>query len=202
MIFDFFKRGVSKKGMFSVGIVVAFIVSITIVSMVVFVIINQTRLTEGKAFESYAYVRDEVVVGSDLFYIDASDGRNNVLKNASGFIRLSETSGAMRLDKTILRVITMRSDQVYSFGGVGRENAVLNLTGNSTYAVEFLTTADRHADNVLSIGERARIFFEFPTAVREGEQIEISLYPYNGQTETKLITVPDIIVSERVQLYP
>jgi len=197
-----FKRGAGKKAMFSVGILFAFVVTILVVSMVVFVIINQTQLTEGKAFESYAYIRDEVVVGSDLFYIDGSDGRDGLLENGSGYIRLSETSGAMRLDKTVLRVITMRSEQMYHYGGIGRENAQIHSNGTATYSVEFLTTSTRHSTDVLNVGERARIFFNFPTLLRESEIIEISIYPHNGRKETKHITVPNTMVSERVQLYP
>ncbi|MBN2880483.1 hypothetical protein JXM83_00380 [Candidatus Woesearchaeota archaeon] len=201
----FSKRGGDKKGMFSVGMIIAFFMSVSIAIIVVFVLLTQMDYTTDRALMSYAYIRDEVVVGSDLFYVDGVDGREGYLSNGTGMMRLSETSGAMRLDKTLFKITTRHGEGVYTFGGIGRDKAVLSANGTSSkYGVEFVSTTNdgTHNDITLKVGEVIKIFFIFPTPVYEDEGLELSMYPHNGRAETKRLVVPDIIVSERVQLYP
>ena len=199
-----FKKRGDKRGVFSVEIVLGFAVSILIVVGIVFVMVSQTKLTEGRAFMSYSYMRDEVVLGSDIFYIDAVDGRNGYLDNGTMMIRLSPTSGAINLNKTILRITTMTENQIYSFGGIGKDKSQINLTaGTASYGIEFLTKMkDVHNDMILNSGETIRLFYKFPNRVEEDTTLIFSIYPQNGRPETKKIKVPAAIRAERTQLFP
>lgn len=198
-----FKKRGDKRGVFSVELVLGFMISILIVMGIVFVIVNQTKLTEGRAFTSYAYMRDEVVVGSDIFYIDAEDGRNGYLSNGTLMIRLSPTSGSINLNKTILRITTMNDSQIYTYAGIGREKSGVFANGSARYAIEFITTIPTiHNDIILNPGETARLFFIFPSIVDEDSIVEFTMFPQNGRPEKKKIKVPEAILAERVQLYP
>lgn len=192
-----------KKAMISITVMIFFIMSIIVVGLIVFAMISQTRLTEGRAFMTYQYIRDEVIVGSDMYYIDAVDGRDGYLDNGTARIRLSPTSGEIRLDKTLLKVITMNDSMIYEFGGVGRNNSKINSKDTGTFGVEFITKSDKnHNDLILNVGEIVQIYFMFPSKVGEDSVVELSLYPHNGRSDTKKIRVPEIVKSERIQLYP
>lgn len=198
-----FKKRGDKRGVFSVELVLGFMISVLIVMGIVFVIVNQTKLTEGRAFTSYAYMRDEVVVGSDIFYIDALDGRKGYLDNGTLMIRLSPTSGSINMERTILRIITMNDSQIYTYGGNGMINSKLNANGTAFYAIEFVNTIPTiHNDKILNPGETARMFFKFPSRVEEDSIVEFTIYPQNGRPDKKKIKIPEAILAERIQLYP
>jgi archaellin len=189
------RNRITKKGEMGVGTLIIFIALLLVAAVAAGVLIQTAGSLQQKALSTGTQATGQISTNAQVVEVSAEDGTSS-MNNFSIIMKLAPGSDPIELDTVTL-----------SFN---LNNATQTLTANTTIAsgsttqfgVEYLQQGTNYQQGVMVRGDVIRINFLSSRAVTNGEDVRVNFIPKTGTPTYTTFTVPDVISTQRVYLYP
>jgi flagellin-like protein len=190
----------SKKAEMGMGTLIIFIAMILVAAIAAAVLISTTSSLQSKALETGSATRQEVGTSLTVIEITATDGTNDttILNNFTALLRLAAGSEPIRFADTLLTFNLNNDSRSYRYNATSN---CTNVSGND-FAVRYEITGIDNRQGYLVNGDVSSICFISPRSVSEGERFRLTLTPRVGAPANVETTVPNILNTQRVKLFP
>jgi archaellin len=215
-------RGVymNSRGEMGVGTLIIFIALLLVAAVAAGVLIQTAGSLQQKALSTGTQATGQISTNAVVVEVSAVDGTAG-LTNFSSVMKLAPGSDPIELDSVTLNFNTKNSTTTLSY--LGRYNATAYCTesqagnnyttagpcartsaslGSGNFTVEYLQQGQNYQDGVLVRGDVIRINFVSPRTITSGEDVRLNFIPKVGTPTLTTFSVPDVLSTERVYLYP
>jgi archaeal flagellin FlaB len=201
-----------------VGTLIIFIALLLVAAVAAGVLIQTAGSLQQKALSTGTQATGQISTNAVTLEVSATDGTGS-LNNFSQIVKLAPGSDPIELDSVTLTFSTKNStttltyiepynSTVYcQYGGVNYTDAsycpsTSAVTGQGNYSVTYLQTGTNYQSGVLVRGDVLRINYVAPRAMQSGEDVRINFIPKTGTATLTVFTIPDVVSTQRIYLYP
>ena len=188
---------ISKRAEIGIGTLILFISMILVAAIAASVVIQTAISLQSRTLETGSRTTRSVSTGLEALVVHGEDGRDGYLSNFSIKVKPIAGSYPMRFNDTLFEITTTDDSVEYSYAGVGCED----LDG-SGYYVDYLITSDSYTAGYIHPGDVVMICAEAPYDITADLDIDFRITPSEGIPLSVDTTVPDIVSTRRVFLYP
>ena len=200
----------SKKADMGIGTLVIFIAMILVAAIAAGVLIQTATSLQNRALLTGDRTRTEVSTGMDTLLLYAMNGSDGVVDDFRQQVQLSAGSDPVSLEDALLTFDTDDSTGDYTYTNESCNYSDDGSDGytfdsgehNGTFAVRYLVEGPNHQDSYLVRGDIIELCYRSPEDVEEDTGIRVSFNPQAGTPLTVETSMPNIITSERVYIYP
>jgi archaellin len=183
-----------------VGTLIIFIALLLVAAVAAGVLIQTAGSLQQKALSTGTQATGQISTNAQVIEVSGTDG-TTTLVNFSIITKLAPGSEPIELDATTITMGTRNSTTTYTYSGAATFTVnATNQTG--TFGATYLQTGTNNQPGVLVRGDVVRVDIAAPRAVLSGEDIRVSLVPKTGTPTLTIFTIPDVISTQRVYLYP
>ena len=193
-------KSLSKKAEMGMGTLIIFIAMILVAAIAAAVLISTTSSLQSKALETGSATRQEVGTSLNVIEVTAVDGTNDTtdLINFTALLRLSAGSDSIRFADTLLTFNLNDASRSYRYN----QTADCDTVNGTSFAVRYEINGTDNREGYLVTGDVASLCFIAPRSVSEGEKFRFALTPRVGAPVNVETTVPSILNTQRVKLFP
>jgi len=160
------------------------------------VLIQTVGSLQNKALTTGQQSKSQISTHLEVVNMVGQDGTNGVIDNVSLVIKLAAGSESIQFDELIITV-----DTTSDFATLSYEPVIANLA-QGNYVVTPLQNGTNHKDGYLVRGDVAKLDVMLPSSLSESEQVRFDMIPKVGIPTALEVSMPDIMTSLRVHLYP
>jgi len=167
--------------------------------------INKTSWTRLHSDLDFDFKEDYIrVYNSTMLFVNLSkEGIVNItIKNISSPQTFNNNYTINGTAKSVLEIkgTTTETDKI--------DAGMINIypyemyLGYGNYVVDYPVMDRNHIDGIVIEGEVFRIFIETRETLNEGGEIMISIKKETGQVQRTMISLPNVMIGDRVKVYP
>jgi flagellin FlaB len=182
----------------AMGTLIIFIAVVLIAAVAAAVLISTTTTLQNKALSTGKATTSEVGTGIKVVNIYAENGADGTVEEFKQLLKLAAGSNTITFNDALLTVDVDDSSRDYEYA----PSATCDGVTGSEYAVEYVINGTNHRDDYLVNGDMAKLCYEAPRSLEESEDVRISFIPKTGTIRTVETTLPSLIISEQVGIYP
>jgi flagellin-like protein len=186
----------NKKGESGIGTLIIFIAMLLVAAIAAGVLIQTVGSLQNKALTTGQQSKSQISTHLEVVNMVGQDGTNGVIDNVSLVIKLAAGSESIQFDELIITV-----DTTSDFATLSYEPVIANLA-QGNYVVTPLQNGTNHKDGYLVRGDVAKLDVMLPSSLSESEQVRFDMIPKVGIPTALEVSMPDIMTSLRVHLYP
>ena len=184
----------NKKAEMGVGTLIIFIALLLVAAVAAGVLIQTAGSLQQRALSTGTQATGQIATSAVALEVSGTDGTND-LENLEMIMKLAPGSEPISLEAVTLTLSTANSTQTFTYSG--------NETFDSeTFGVSYLQQGTNGQAGVIVRGDVINVQMESERALVEGETVRISFIPQIGTPTVVLFSLPDVISTERVYLYP
>ena len=142
----------------------------------------------------------QISTNAQVIEVSAVDG-TTTMENFSIIMKLAPGSNAIELDSVTLSLGTSDTTTTYIYSG-GASYAVNATNMNGTFGITYLQSGTNAQAGVLVRGDVIRLDVQALRAIVSGEDLRLNFIPKTGTATLTTFTIPDVISTQRVYLYP
>ncbi len=186
----------NKRAEMGVGTLIIFIALLLVAAVAAGVLIQTAGTLQQRALTTGTQATGQISTNAQVVEVSAEDGTAS-MDNFSMIMKLAPGSNAIELDSVTLSFNLNNGTQTLTYRGIGIDY------GNTTqFGASYLQTGTNAQAGVLVRGDVIRVNFAAERGVTSGEDVRINFIPKTGTPTYTLFTVPDVISTQRVYLYP
>jgi archaellin len=189
-----------KKAEMGVGTLIIFIALLLVAAVAAGVLIQTAGSLQQKALSTGSQATGQISTNAVTVEVSATDG-TTTLDNFSSVMKLAPGSDPIELDSVTLTFGTKDTTTTLIYSG-DATFATNGTNENGTFGVTYLQQGANHQAGVLVRGDVIRVDMASPRAITAGEDVRINFIPKTGTPTLTTFTVPDVISTQRVYLYP
>ncbi len=183
-----------------VGTLIIFIALLLVAAVAAGVLIQTAGSLQQRALATGTQATGQISTNAQVVEVSAVDG-TTAMENFSLIMKLAPGSNAIELDSVTLSFGTSDTTTTYIYSG--DETYDVNSTAeNGTFGITYLQTGTNAQAGVLVRGDVVRLDMQSPRAIVSGEDLRLNFIPKTGTATLTTFTVPDVISTQRVYLYP
>jgi len=204
----------TKKAEAGIGTLILFIAMILVAAIAAGVLISTASSLQSKALFTGSRAKTQVSSSATPIYMygtDASSGSPRQINRSLTKLKLAPGSDPIKLADAVVQLDTDDSRATLTYDSSincnltsTAANSVFNTTANPNrdthYGVNYLIGAT--GTGYLQRGDVIEVCMATPTDVGEGESLRFSFVPKVGSPTIIDTKTPDIMLNERVQLFP
>ncbi len=188
---------ITKKADMGIGTLILFIAMILVAAIAASVVIQTAISLQSRTLETGSRTTRSVSTGLEALVVHGEDGRDGHLSNFSLKVKLIAGSYPIRFNDTLLEISTPEDSGEYSYAGLGCENL-----DSSGYFVDYLVTGDAYTPGYIQPGDVTMICAESPYNITSDIDVDFRLTPVDGVPLSVDTSVPHVLSTRRVFLYP
>ncbi|MFP4117377.1 MAG: archaellin/type IV pilin N-terminal domain-containing protein [Candidatus Woesearchaeota archaeon] len=188
---------ITKKAEMGIGTLILFIAMILVAAIAASVVIQTAISLQSRTLETGSRTTRSISSGMEALVIQGEDGRDGYLSNFSLKVKLIAGSEPMRFNDTLLEISTTEDSSEYSYAGMGCEDL-----DSSGYYVDYLIATDSYTSGYIHPGDVVMICADAPHNITSDVDVDFRLTPSEGIPLSVDTTVPEIVSTRRVFLYP
>jgi archaellin len=186
----------NQRGEMGVGTLIIFIALLLVAAVAAGVLIQTAGSLQQRALSTGTQATSQIATNAQVIEVSAVDGTGN-LENFSYVVKLAPGSEAIEFDSVTLTLNLNDQTQTFIYSNASGPN------GNTTaFNIAYLQTGTNNQPGVLVRGDVVRLSFGASRAIASGEDVRITFIPKTGTQTLTMFTVPDVIATQRVYLYP
>ncbi len=190
----------NKKAEMGIGTLILFIAMILVAAIAAGVLIQTATSLQSKALLTGSKSQSEVSTSATITYVYGEDSDSNKnLEDTFMQIRLAPGSDPIKFSDVVINVDTKNERNSLVYNSTGLCNETLSDT---QFFTEVMLEGGFADEDYLYRGDVVKICFANPEEITEGMDFRITFVPKTGSQSTVDIRAPDVISSERVNLYP
>jgi len=190
----------NSRGEMGVGTLIIFIALLLVAAVAAGVLIQTAGSLQQKALSTGVQATGQISTNAITLEVSAVDG-TTTLENFSQVMKLAPGSDPIQLTTVTLTFGTKDTTTTYSYSGDATFS--VNATNeNGTFGVTYLQKGTNWQSGVIVRGDVIRIDLAAPRAIAAGEDVRMNFIPKVGTATLTEFTVPDVISTQRVYLYP
>ncbi len=183
-----------------VGTLIIFIALLLVAAVAAGVLIQTAGSLQQKALSTGTQATGQISTNAVTLEVSAVDGTTSLV-NFSQVIKLAPGSDPIELDSVTMTFGTKNTTTTFIYSG--SSTFVTNTTNaNGTFGVTYLQQGTNYQSGVLVRGDVIRLDYAAPRAISSGEDVRINFIPKTGTATLTEFSVPDVISTQRVYLYP
>ena len=186
----------NKKGESGIGTLIIFIAMLLVAAVAAGVLIQTIGSLQNKALTTGQQSKSQISTHLEVVNMVGTDGADGVIENTTLVTKLSAGSESIQFNELIITVDTINSFATLSY----QSNETLYAKAN--YVVDYLQNGTNHRDGYLVRGDVAQLSVQLPNNLNESEQVRFDMIPKIGVPTSIEVTMPDIMTTLRVHLYP
>ncbi|MGM5483991.1 MAG: archaellin/type IV pilin N-terminal domain-containing protein [Nanobdellota archaeon] len=196
-----------KKAEMGIGTLILFIAMILVAAVAAGVLIQTASSLQAKALLTGSKSTSEVSTAltvTRVYGMNAS-AEDHELDRTYMNVRLAPGSDPIKFDDLVINVDTanFRNSLVYSGSmNCSDPDNMTNSTYDGNFGVKFLSSEAKYSRDYLYRGDNVQICFENPEKITEGKDYKITAVPKAGSQSTVSLRAPDVLVKNRIDLYP
>jgi archaeal flagellin FlaB len=192
----------NTRGEMGVGTLIIFIALLLVAAVAAGVLIQTAGSLQQKALSTGTQATGQISTNAVVVEVSATDG-TGALENFSSVIKLAPGSDPIELNSVTYTLGTKNSTTTYIYGG-GSSYTVNGSTGaqNGTFGVEYLQQGTNWQSGVMVRGDVVRLTVQAPHSIEAGEDLRLNFIPKVGTQTLTTFTIPDVVSTQRVYLYP
>jgi archaellin len=183
-----------------VGTLIIFIALLLVAAVAAGVLIQTAGSLQQRALTTGTQATGQISTNAQVIEVSAVDGTTN-MENFSLIMKLAPGSNPIELDSVTFSVGTSTTTTTYIYSG-GASYTVNATNNNGTFGVTYLQQGTNFQSGVLVRGDVIRLDVRSQAAIGSGEDVRMNFIPKTGTSTLTTFTVPDVISTERVYLYP
>jgi archaellin len=182
----------------AMGTLIIFIAMVLIAAVAASVLISTTGTLQNKALSTGKATATEVGTSLNIIQVFAENGQDQDVEDFTTIMKLNAGSDPVRFEDLLITLNLDDESTDYSFSSTASCDSV---SGNE-FAIEYSINGTNHKDNYLTAGDVAKVCFNASRSVGESERLSINFIPKVG-TNFKVDTVtPDLMIEQRIQIFP
>jgi len=179
-----------------VGTLIIFIALLLVAAVAAGVLIQTAGSLQQKALSTGTQATGQISTNAQVIEVSGTDGTGN-LQNFSYVVKLSPGSEPIEFDSVTVSLNLNDQTQTLTY------NNGSGVAGNTTnFNIIYLQTGTNNQPGVLVRGDVVRMVFQSSRAIDSGEDVRINFVPKTGTPTLTIFTIPDVISTQRVYLYP
>ena len=174
---------------------IIFIALLLVAAVAAGVLIQTAGSLQQRALSTGSQATSQIATNAVALEVSGTDGTTN-LEDLEMIMKLAPGSDPIRLEAVTLTLSTSNSTQTFVY-----DSAL--VAGNQThFAASYLQQGTNGDVGLLVRGDVVSISFQSQRALLEAEDVRISFIPQIGTPTVVAFSLPDVISTQRVYLYP
>jgi flagellin-like protein len=197
----------TKKAEAGTGTLILFIAMILVAAVAAGVLIQTASSLQSKALYTGSRAKTQVSTQVAVIYMWGENGTTmgtggREINRTLLKVKLASGSDPVKLNDTLVQVDTPSNRVNLEFNSSVdcSNNNVIDQQKNDYYGGTYLVGGTENG--YLRRGDIFQICLALPESVQEGEDVTVSIIPKVGYTTRIETKTPDVMLSQRVQLYP
>ncbi len=187
----------SKKAEMGVGTLIIFISLLLVAAVAAGVLIQTAGSLQQRALSTGQAAQAEISSRAIILEVSGEDGSLGGVDTFMVLSRLAPGSNSMQLSDVILTLSSDNTSQSLQYGGVDP------VVGNTThFSVRYLQRGSDNSDGLFVRGDVIEIQFSAPRNFTSSESVRINFVPRVGMNSLVQFSLPNVISTQRVYLYP
>jgi archaeal flagellin FlaB len=185
-----------SRGEMGAGTLIIFIALLLCASVAAGVIIQTSTTLQSKALATGNAGMRQISTHLLIYDITANDG-TSTLENMSITVKLGPGSDQISLNSTTITLALHNTTTVYSYSAT---KSVSNATG--TFTSTYLEVGAMYTNGAISRGDLVQLNLQAPRNIAAGEDLRLRVLPRDGLPTVTTFSVPSILLTQYVHLYP
>jgi flagellin FlaB len=183
-----------KKGLMGIGMLIIFIAVIVVSAVAAAVLIGSGGSLEQRSLSTMKGTEQEIASGLNVYSIIGSDGSDDgMVENLEMLVRLRPGSDPVNLNTTVITIDGRTSFQSMRYSAAA---------GSGYYNVYYLQRSGSPLTGYINLGDSAVINISLSTAIGNDEKLVIQIIPSQGSVRRIGFTTPNVLIDQRVFLFP
>lgn len=179
-----------------VGTLIIFISLLLVAAVAAGVLIQTSGSLQQQALSTGAQATGQISTNAVALEVSATDGTTRSVDNFTMIMKLAPGSDPIQLDAATISAATSNTSQSYTYN----QSATAGTT--STFAVDYIQTGENYQQGVLVRGDVVEVNFLAQRQIQESEDIRLNFIPQTGTSTLVQFSLPDVMSTQRVYLYP
>ncbi len=180
-----------------VGTLIIFIALLLVAAVAAGVLIQTAGSLQQKALSTGTQATGQISTNAVTLEVSATDG-TGTMDNFSHVMKLAPGSDPIELSSVTITFGTKNTTQTLVY-----DSTLDETTANSThFSVSYLQQGSNNVNGVLVRGDVIKLTYISARTIASGEDIRINFIPKSGTATLTEFSVPDVISTQRVYLYP
>jgi archaeal flagellin FlaB len=193
----------NKKAEMGMGTLIIFIAMILVAAIAASVLISTTVKLQNKALDTGKMTTNEVGTSLNSVEVYAENATaDNAVECFYETIKLAAGSEPIRFTDVLLTLSLSDDSQDYSYNNGGNCNTRICRVGGTIFNVTYQIQGTSYSPGYLNKGDVAKVCWPSPRSVGESEDVKITLVPKVGSILVVETTTPDLMVDQRIAIYP
>jgi archaeal flagellin FlaB len=186
----------NRKAEMGVGTLIIFIALLLVAAVAAGVLIQTAGSLQQKALSTGTQATGQISTNAQVVEVSGTDGTVG-LHNLSTVMKLAPGSDPIEFDSVTITLNLKDSSQTLTYWNTS------TVYGNTTnFGVEYLQQGTNYQNGVMVRGDVVRLNFNSTRYIASGEDVRINFIPKVGTPTLTVFSVPDVLSTERVYLYP
>lgn len=200
----------NKKAEMGIGTLILFIAMILVAAVAAGVLIQTATSLQAKALLTGTKTTSEVSTALTITYVygQNASASDHQLERSYVKMRLAPGSDPVRFQDLVINVDTSstRASLTYNStinctAAIDGASGILNSSFSNNFGVDFLV-GPKFSEGYMYRGDVVEVCIPNPEPLTEGVDFKITVVPKAGTQSVVDIRVPDVLVTDRVNLYP
>ena len=205
---------ISKKAEMGIGTLILFIAMILVAAVAAGVLIQTASSLQARALLTGSETTSEVSTALMItnVYGQSANATQNTLNRTYMKMQLAPGSDPIRFQDVVVNLDTPNERLSLTFNNsidcsarnvteIVGSTGILNATHASSFGVDFLV-GPKFSRGYMYRGDVVEICMRTPEAITEGMSFRISVVPRTGTQAVVSLRAPNVLVTDRVHLYP
>jgi flagellin-like protein len=181
------------KGESGIGTLIIFIALVLVAAIAAGVLLGTAGSLQQKALTTGKQTTQEVSSGIQVISLTGTDGQDGTVESFELTVKLSAGSDPLALNDTIITFDTKNSSQNLIYTGVAND---------TTYSGFYVKTGPDYLPNYITVGDVVKLQFNSSYTIGQGQFVRTKIIPKRGVIVPVDFVTPDVISTQRVNLYP
>lgn len=191
----------NKKAEAGIGTLILFIAMILVAAIAASVLIQTSSSLQSKALATGSKAKTQISTQIAFNSIYAEDGADGQINDIFVEVKLVPGSDPVKLAETLVDFVLSNNSKSMSNAGTSIESPCTPPAGNF-YNATYMIQGPQYKQGYLQLGDVLEICFISPQDVGESQEFRVQIVPKVGSMSNVLATTPDVIVSQKVELFP
>jgi flagellin-like protein len=185
----------SNKGETGIGTLIIFISVVLVAAIAASVLLGTAGSLQQKALTTGKQTQQEVSSGIQVISVTAQNGTDGSLDNFEILAKLSAGSDSLALNDTVISFDTKSTTQNLKF-------QTGSATSGTDFIVSYVKEGPDHLNNYLTVGDVVKIEFNSSSSIGQSQTVRTKIIPKHGVIVPVEFVTPDVLSTQRVNLYP
>jgi flagellin FlaB len=185
----------NNKAEMGVGTLIIFISLLLVAAVAAGVLIQTSGSLQQRALSTGSQATSQISTNALTLEVSGTDGLNGQVDNFTQLMRLAPGSDPIKLDQVTLSLASKNTSQSFQY-----VNASVGST--TEFSVNYLQQGDSYQEGVLVRGDVIEINYVGVRQFSSGENLRVNFIPKIGTATLTQFSIPDVVSTQRVYLYP